>query len=264
MTNNIMYSKESCLTPIQAAEVLNVSLSTLKKLIYSGKISTFKTPGGHHRITRSSLQHFEVTASQVHNFEKEEERCLPEIIEGFIKITEEKLKFGKNHSNSTANLSVLIGQKMGFSSEQLHNIKLAGLLHDIGKVNIDHNILNKITPLTAEEYNMVKRHSLIGFDILSSIQPFKHLAYIIRQHHEKYDGSGYPEGLKKKEICIEARIISITESFDTMTSADSYRKPLAVNIALDKIKESAGTYFDPEVTLEFLQLAKHDFAEVIK
>lgn len=254
--NSIKNLNKLYLTPQQAAEILNVSVSTLKKLIYSGKIKTLKTPGGHHRIPRASLLHFENTESSAYRLENTRVSSLLEIVEGFIKILENRLKLCRMHSITVANLSVMIGQRMGFASAGLHNIKLAALLHDIGKFSIGDDILNKATPLTPEEYALVKSHPLIGFEMLSFIKPLSHFSHIIRQHHEKYDGSGYPEGLKKKGICTEARIIALAESFDAMTSRNSYREPLPIQLALEEVRNNSGRHFDPGVSTVFLRIAK--------
>ncbi|MBN2097699.1 MAG: HD domain-containing protein [Candidatus Omnitrophica bacterium] len=244
---------EVFLTPNQAAEILNVSLSTLKKFIYSGKIKTLKTPGGHHRIRKSDLfemMNIEAISGQSGD---QEHQTLLEVSRGLINLLERRQKFCCGHASVVCRISLKIGLGLSFSAEDMCKLQLAALLHDIGMLAIEEGILNKITTLSEMEYSTIKTHPALGADLISSVQSFQKLSPIIRQHHERYDGLGYPSGLKRDEICPEAKIVSLAEAFAAMTASDSYRKPLSEKQALCEIKKNYGGQFDPEITESFLK-----------
>jgi len=238
------------LTPQEAAKVLNVSISTLKKFIYLGQIRTLKTPGGHHRILERDL----FANSSLQLPEINQDSSLFEVSLGFIKILEKRLRFSQGHSLSVSKSSYLIGQRMELSALDLQRLQLAALMHDIGKTAINENILNKPEPFSAEEYSIVKTHPVLGEGVLNAIKPFEELAPIVRQHHERVDGTGYPDGVRKDKICLEARIITVADSFDVMTSPNSYKRQLSKEEALQEIKNNSGAQFDPEVVDVFLKI----------
>ena len=126
-------------------------------------------------------------------------------------------------------------------------IALAGLLHDIGKIGIPESILDKPGKLTKEEYEIVKRHPEIGAEILSSIRQFEEVVPAIRHHHERYDGRGYPDGLKGEEIPVMARIIAVADAFDAMLSKRPYRDALSLNSAVKELQRNKGSQFDPQI-----------------
>ena len=146
---------------------------------------------------------------------------------------------------------------MGLSSEQVRNIRIAGLLHDIGKVTINDGILNKPGKLTEEEFAKVKQHAPAGARImLSEAEALQHLAAIVRHHHERFDGKGYPDGIAGEHIPLEARIMSVVDVFDAMTHERSYRKALSREETIAELERGAGTHFDPAVVKAFLALLK--------
>lgn len=249
MNNYSTNSSDSIfLTSAEAARLLNVSLSTMKKFIYQGRIKTLKTPGGHYRIYRDDL--FKISKNSVSKKSppKINGSYLSEIAEVMMGILDDRLKFCKGHAVCVSKFSFIIGQGLKLTQPELQRLKLAAYLHDIGKLRIDQNILNKPSTLTVEEYSAVKTHALIGSELLNSIRPFSHLSHIVRQHHERFDGKGYPDGLKGEDICLEARIISLAEAFASMTALDCYKKPLDKKDAFEEIKINRGRQFDPEVT----------------
>lgn len=128
------------------------------------------------------------------------------------------------------------------------------LLHDIGKVGIPERILGKPGPLTPEELEVMRTHPMIGGRIVAPIRALKRAAAVIEGHHERWDGSGYPRGLRGEEIPLEARIFSIADSFDAMTSDRPYRKALSLEQALDEVHKGAGTQFDPDCVRAFLEM----------
>ena len=133
-------------------------------------------------------------------------------------------------------------------TEAMKDVISCAYLHDIGKIGIPDQILNKPGKLTQEEFNLIKQHTIIGQDIVKDITIIPHLDEVTRSHHEHYDGSGYPDGLKGNEIPIQARIIAIVDSYDAMNSRRIYRNALSFEQIKEQIKKKSGTQFDPEKT----------------
>jgi HD-GYP domain-containing protein (c-di-GMP phosphodiesterase class II) len=160
------------------------------------------------------------------------------------------------HSEKVSELCEIIAIAMNYNHNTVKKIKLAGLMHDIGKIGISDKILNKKGKLTKREYIEIKRHPEIGFRILSSSNEFSEISEYVLQHHERWDGSGYPQKLKGKEIKIEARIISIADSYAAMTNQRSYGLRLSKEDALSEIKRCSGTQFDPRIVKVFIEVSK--------
>jgi diguanylate cyclase (GGDEF)-like protein/PAS domain S-box-containing protein len=171
--------------------------------------------------------------------------------------SEIKDRYMRGHQERASLWAAALAEDMGLPSEQVRNIRIAGLLHDIGKVSINDGILNKPGKLTEEEFAKVKRHAPLGAEImLSEAEALQQLAAIVRYHHEHFDGTGYPDGLAGEQIPLEARIMSVVDVFDAMTHERSYRKALSREEAIAEIERGAGTQFDPAVVKAFLALAK--------
>lgn len=151
------------------------------------------------------------------------------------------------HSSRVGHICEKIGLRMKLDQDEINQIRTAGLIHDIGKMGIDEKILNKTGALSDEEWQEIKRHPEIGYRILSSVNEFSEMANCILEHHERWDGHGYPKGLKGEEISLQGRIVAVADSFDAMTSDRAYRKALAYDEAITEIKRCAGTHFDPLV-----------------
>jgi putative nucleotidyltransferase with HDIG domain len=178
-----------------------------------------------------------------------------------------KMKFAKSnrelkHSKVVSNLCEKMSIKMGFDAEAVKRIKLAGLMHDIGKIGIDDKILNKNGKLTNKEYELIKRHPEIGFRILNSVQDLAVISKYVLEHHEKWDGSGYPQGLKGEEIKIEARIISVVGAYAAMTNVRAFGKVLSRDEAILEIKRGSGTHFDPTIVKIFINEVAQNFKTV--
>ncbi|NLY46564.1 MAG: HD-GYP domain-containing protein [Tissierella sp.] len=174
-------------------------------------------------------------------------------IEALSKTIEAKDPYTSGHANRVEEYSVLLAEAIGLSNEKIQNIKTAAILHDIGKIAINDNILNKAGKLTNEEYAEIMKHPSVGAEIISKMEFFKDIKDIVRHHHERYDGGGYPDGLKGDDIPIEACILAIADSYDAMTSNRPYRKALEKEVALEEIKKNAGTQFHPHLALEFVK-----------
>jgi diguanylate cyclase (GGDEF)-like protein len=157
-----------------------------------------------------------------------------------------KDSYTRSHCQTVSQLSGLIGAELGFAGERLTRLRLAGLLHDVGKIGVPDAILNKPAKLTEAEYEHMKRHSLLGYDIVRAAD-LELEARWVRHHHERYDGRGYPDGLAGEEIPLEARIILVADAFEAMTSDRPYRKAPGQDFALAELRHNAGTQFDPAV-----------------
>jgi diguanylate cyclase (GGDEF)-like protein/PAS domain S-box-containing protein len=174
-------------------------------------------------------------------------------VKAIINSLHEKNKREEQHSRRVSYLCEAIGIAMEQNESGLKELKTVGLLHDIGKIAIDEKILNKPDRLTNEEWSDMKRHPEIGYRILSSVNDMAELAEFVLAHHERWDGKGYPKGLKGKEIPLQARIIMVADTFDAMTSARPYRSPLSDETAINEIEKNSGTQFDPEIVRVFIE-----------
>ena len=166
----------------------------------------------------------------------------------------EKNEREKRHSGEVAKWAKEIGVSMGLSVQKVKEIELAGLLHDIGKIAIKEDILNKPGKLTEEEYDEIKRHPESGYHILKSVDEYSSLAQCVLEHHERFDGKGYPKGIKGSQISLIARIIAVADAFEAMIAQRPYRKSLTEEMAIEEIKKNANTQFDPEIVTAFLKI----------
>ena len=158
------------------------------------------------------------------------------------------------HSRKVSEYSVAMAEALGLPEDKIATIRAASLLHDIGKVGIPDSILSKEGPLTDEEWEPVKAHPQLGVEILRHIIDLANCLPAILHHHERYDGKGYPSGLKSDNIPIEGRILAIADAYDAMISPRSYREQLSSQEALNELKRCAGTQFDPELVDIFCEI----------
>lgn len=165
----------------------------------------------------------------------------------------EKSQETEQHANRLKKYSLALGRKLGLSTRELNELELLALLHDIGKIGVDTKILNKPGALTLNEWREIKKHPKIGYRIASNIPELSQVAEYILCHHERWDGCGYPQGLKRTEIPLLCRILALADAFDAMTSDRSYRKALTQKQALAEIRKNAGTQFDPKLAALFIQ-----------
>lgn len=181
-----------------------------------------------------------------------------EMIEAFIAAVDARDHYTYDHSVNVTNYSMRLAQKMNLSNQKVEKIRLGALLHDIGKIGIPDNILNKVSKLSNEEYEMIKQHPFIGAKILQPIKSMGIYGQIVMYHHEWFDGSGYPYGLKGDEIPLEVRIVSICDAYDAMTTDRPYRKAISKEKALQIIGEMTGTQFDPNLWVFFQEMITND------
>ncbi|MBT6341760.1 MAG: response regulator [Desulfobacula sp.] len=179
----------------------------------------------------------------------------------FVTALEVRDLYTRKHSTRVAKYAHMIAEEMDCTDEELDIIRFAGSLHDIGKIGIRDDILLKPSRLSPEEYTKIKEHPVIGADIISKMGLWDREMVIIRHHHERFDGKGYPGGLKGDEIPKLSRILCVADSFDAIDSDRAYRKKMGKNEVFDIIKENSGTQFDPEVVKAFLKLADQDLLD---
>lgn len=165
--------------------------------------------------------------------------------------------YTKGHSERVKQIAVKVGEKLGFDAQELEKLEMAAFLHDIGKIGIPDNILLSQDKLTIEEYDRIKEHTNIGAKIISMIEPSSNIEYayqVALYHQEKFDGTGYPTGLKGNDIPLMARIVGIADAFDAMTSYRPYRKTMSMDEAAEELVLQKGTQFDPELVDAMLSL----------
>ncbi|MDI6816136.1 MAG: diguanylate cyclase [Actinomycetota bacterium] len=182
---------------------------------------------------------------------KAEEVALVDLVTSLALAVDARDSYTRLHSKGVSVLSKRLAIRLGLSIQQASRIEIAGLLHDVGKIGISDEILNKPGRLTEEEMLTIKNHSIISAQIIDSTS-LKDIVPAIRYHHERWDGNGYPDGLKNDDIPLEARIIALADTFDAMTTDRPYRKALPIADAVNEIKRCAGTQFDPELAAEFV------------
>ena len=169
---------------------------------------------------------------------------------------ERKDPYTGGHTKRVMSYSLAIGRSLALSDMDMINLKLAAILHDLGKIGISDEILLKNEELSLDEFRHMMMHTIYGAELLNHINHLKDVIPGVRYHHEKYDGSGYPEGLKGKGIPIIARIIAVADTFDAITTDRPYRKVLSFETAFKELRKSAGSQFDPDVVNAFLDAFK--------
>jgi putative nucleotidyltransferase with HDIG domain len=185
---------------------------------------------------------------------QEKQQLLISTIRSLVSTLEAKDKYTEGHSRRVADDSLSLADSVGLPANEVEEIHLAGLFHDIGKIGISEAVLNKSGRLTEQEYDLIKKHPLISQKIIEQVPQFKRISRIVRAHHEFFDGAGYPDGLRGEDIPIGARIMAICDAFDAMTSDRSYRPALPHERALIIIERNAGSQFDPALVPSFLKL----------
>lgn len=179
-----------------------------------------------------------------------------EVIRSFAQAVEVKDLYTRGHSERVADYACHLGLSLGLSSRELDRLHMSGMLHDIGKIGIPDHILNKPGALSDDEYETMKRHSVMGREILGQVGSMKDVTDVIYHHHERMDGLGYPEGLHGEDIPFLARIICIADSYEAMTSNRAYRQALPLDKVMYTLDRGAGTQWDRTLTLAWLKIVE--------
>lgn len=192
--------------------------------------------------------------TEVNNKNEEIKLMYQNIINTLAHVIKVRDNYTGDHIETVSQLAVMIGEEMGLERDFIENLRIGGILHDIGKLAMGDDILKKKTKLTTEEYQEIKKHPELGCEIIKKINFLKHVIPCILHHQERFDGNGYPGGLKGKHIPLEGRILAIADAFEAMTSNRPYRKQLSLEKAYDEILNNSGVQFDPDIVKIFCQL----------
>ncbi len=187
-----------------------------------------------------------------------EAKLMTEVNMALANAIEAKDSYTRGHSERLAKLAGACAERMGLSRDEAAAVRLGAILHDVGKIGIPDRILRQAMALTEDEMAWMRRHPQIGADIIGPVEGLHHVAPLIRHHHEKFDGTGYPKGLKGEEIPLGSRIIAVADAFEAMVADRIYRPSLGLAKALDEIRGGRGTHFDPQVVDTFLDLIATD------
>mgnify|MGYP003301509701 CR=1 FL=1 len=192
------------------------------------------------------------------------ERAYMESIQTLRYTVEAKDTYTRGHSDRVSEYSVLIGKHLNLPEEDLKILRIGGLFHDIGKIGVPDSILLKNSKLTDDEYSEIKNHPSIGAHILSGATIFNDLIPVVKHHHERYDGFGYPGKLKGNDIPYFARIAAVADTFDAMTSKRTYRDALPLDVVKAEIEKCKGTQFDPKIADVFLDILNNHYDEILE
>jgi putative nucleotidyltransferase with HDIG domain len=179
-------------------------------------------------------------------------------VKSLSQAVEAKDPYTNGHSMRVGRYSCKLAERLGLSKKRIENLRIAAILHDIGKIGIEEQILNKPGRLSDEEYDRIKQHPEIGVKIIANINFLTDASKIILSHHERYDGTGYPEGRKIGEILLESQILSLADVFDALTSERPYRSAMTVAEALEIIENGKGSQFDYKLADAFIKMVKED------
>jgi len=197
-------------------------------------------------------------AGQVEQLKHENKLISEQAARTILKALDAKDSYTFGHSMRVAYFSLVTGTELGLTPEEMYELELSAIFHDIGKIGTPDAVLNKPSRLSEEEFQVMKKHPENSWEILKDYPGFEKIADNARFHHERYDGKGYPLGLKGDEIPMAARIILIADTFDAMTSTRSYRKGLPYDVAFSELIEFSGTQFDPQLVQLFIQGMKKE------
>ncbi len=209
-------------------------------------------------LKRNLRQEVARQTEEVRKQMEENRKLFDETVLALAKTIDAKDKYTQGHSRRVAEYARTIADRAGMTRAQVRDIYCMGLLHDIGKIGVPEAIINKTGRLTDEEYGIIKTHTTIGADILKSIVHFPALSIGARSHHERYDGRGYPDGLRGDTIPVEARVIAVADAYDAMTSNRSYRSVMAQERVRAEIERGKGSQFDPAFADIMLALIDED------
>jgi HD-GYP domain-containing protein (c-di-GMP phosphodiesterase class II) len=206
-----------------------------------------------HELEEERYRKLEETVNSLQQVYTETIRVMADIVDS-------RSRFTKGHSERVRKYCELIGQRLYLSEEEMRVLNIAATLHDIGRMDVDQTIWEKPGKLTDTEFEAVKSHSIAGEKMLSPIPFLNKVSEIIRHHHERYDGTGYPDSIHSGSIPLSARILAVADAFDAMTSERAYRERIDPDIAIEELKSLSGTQFDPMVIEAFVVIWKKMYA----
>jgi putative nucleotidyltransferase with HDIG domain len=243
-----------------ASQILIIPVSRFDKL--HGFLSLMKR--NNEKYTQRDVDFVSIIASQGAvtfentNLISDLENAYISMIESLVLIVEAKDTYTYGHSKRVSSLSVKIGKRLGMNRKDQEILKLAASLHDIGKISVPETILNKPEKLDSNEWAYIQRHTAIADEILQPLRFLSESRRVIRYHHENYDGSGYPTGVKGDEIPYMTRIMTVADAFDAMSSVRAYRKPLSKPEIKRELEKGAGKQFDPEVVKIMIEIMEEE------
>lgn len=248
----ILYLTAGAVAPLQAghylATIADDRLVILQRLFLFVVVAVLGSVAA-----RAISQHRELVARR-----DIEAKLMTEVNMALANAIEAKDSYTRGHSERLAKIASACAERMGLSKEEVGAVRLGAILHDVGKIGIPDRILRQSMALTEDEMAWMRRHPQIGADIIGPVEGLHHIAPLIRHHHEKWDGTGYPEGLKGEQIPIGSRIISVADAFEAMVADRIYRPSLGLTKALDEIRRGRGSHFDPRVVDTFLDMVASD------
>lgn len=200
-------------------------------------------------------------ASKIEELKDEKQKICEMAARTILQALDAKDHYTFGHSMRVCYYSLVLGKEMKLTNQEMYELELSALFHDIGKIGTPDAVLNKPTRLTEEEFKIMKKHPVDSYNILKGFDVFEKIAINAKHHHERFDGRGYPDALKADEIPLYSRIILIADTFDAMTSSRVYRKGLPYETAYAELIEFSGTQFDPELVQHFISGMKKEAAK---
>ena len=210
----------------------------------------------------SQMKEIKKINEQLKESKDELEKAYLDMIQSLRYAVEAKDPYTRGHSDRVSEFAVLIGRKLGLPDNEIRTLQIGGLFHDIGKIGVPDNILQKEAKLTDDEYSQIKQHPNIGVHILSNAEIFNDILPIVEHHHERYDGNGYPGRLAGENIPYLARIAAVADSFDAMSSKRAYRDSLPLEKIISEFMRCRGTQFDPDIDDVFIDILENHFDEI--
>jgi putative nucleotidyltransferase with HDIG domain len=196
---------------------------------------------------------------------KNMQRIYHDTIQAFAAAIDAKDGYTKDHSYRVASYAVAIAKELGWKKKDVEGIYIAGLLHDIGKIIVDTSVIKKGQKLTAVEFNEIRKHPQVSYDILSKVKfPWKDIDFFVRHHHERMDGKGYPDALRKAELSEGVKILTLVDAFDAMTTDRPYRNKLGLDETFEEVMKCCGTQFDEKITKTFFNLLLRELSGEVK
>jgi putative two-component system response regulator len=218
-----------------------------RKAIAWGAVDFLAKPFDLHQLTRVIEQNRERIRRDRRRAERFTRQVLTDTIRALVAAVDAKDPHTAHHSERVTSWALRLGAAVGLTAEEMQTLEFAAIMHDVGKIAIPEGILLKPGGLSDEEWALMKKHPVVGYEIIENVGALAEVAVIVRHHHERWDGWGYPDGLAGENIPRLSRIIAIADSYDAMTSNRAYRRAYSREYALNAIRENLGTQFDPEL-----------------